>query len=173
MSAWKPLQMPKARPSRWFSRRLTASATAGLRKKEAMNFAEPSGSSPPEKPPGSIKICAWSSSFTSASHALGHVSGGEVLQNQNVRITAGTAEGAGRVVFAVRAGEHRDDDPRRRQAHSGGHTLVGRAVMLAVQVQIHRPCGRGTQARASAPTAPAGGPGRCACPRLPACSLRW
>ena len=62
--------------------------------------------------------------------ALGHVSGGEVLQNQNVRIAAGTAEGAGRVVFAVRAGEHRDDDPRRRQAHSGGHTLVGRAVML-------------------------------------------
>ena len=39
-----------------------ASVTAGLRKKEAMNLALPSGSSPPEKPPGSITI--WPVSYT-------------------------------------------------------------------------------------------------------------
>ena len=33
-----------------------ASVTAGLRKKEAMNLALPSGSSPPEKPPGSMTM---------------------------------------------------------------------------------------------------------------------
>ena len=32
-----------------------ASVTAGLRKKEAMNLALPSGSSPPEKPPGWLR----------------------------------------------------------------------------------------------------------------------
>ena len=52
MSAWKPLQIPHIRPSRLSRRSVTASLTAGLRKNAVINLAEPSGSSPPEKPPG-------------------------------------------------------------------------------------------------------------------------
>ena len=59
--------MPSIRPSRWNSRRRTASVTAGERKKEAMNLALPSGSSPPEKPPGSMTIWEASMAFTRAS----------------------------------------------------------------------------------------------------------
>ena len=58
MSAWKPLQMPAMSPSRCLSRSLTASATLVPRKKEVMNLPLPSGSSPPEKPPGMKIICA-------------------------------------------------------------------------------------------------------------------
>ena len=57
-SAWKPLQMPSMRPSRalqQIAHRL--GDLAGARKKAVMNFAEPSGSSPPEKPPGIMTIC--------------------------------------------------------------------------------------------------------------------
>ena len=50
--------MPSIRPSRTCSRSRTASVTSGARKNAVMNFAEPSGSSPPEKPPGSMTICA-------------------------------------------------------------------------------------------------------------------
>ena len=41
--------------------------TAGERKKEAMNLALPSGSSPPEKPPGSMTIWEASMALTRAS----------------------------------------------------------------------------------------------------------
>ena len=58
MSAWKPLQMPPINPSRPFSSSITPSRMAGLRKKAVMNLPEPSGSSPPEKPPGIKTICA-------------------------------------------------------------------------------------------------------------------
>ena len=44
----------------------TASLTCGLRKKEVMNFALPSGSSPPEKPPGIIIICAFAIALANA-----------------------------------------------------------------------------------------------------------
>ena len=50
--------MPSIRPSRFFSRSMMASVRAGERRKEAMNLPEPSGSSPPEKPPGSTTIWA-------------------------------------------------------------------------------------------------------------------
>ena len=65
-SAWKPLQMPSIRPSRFFSRSRTASVTAGARKNAVMNLAEPSGSSPPEKPPGIITIWLLLISSTNA-----------------------------------------------------------------------------------------------------------
>ena len=42
---------------------MTASLISGFRKKEAMNFAEPSGSSPPEKPPGMKTIWLSPMSF--------------------------------------------------------------------------------------------------------------
>ena len=56
MRAWKPLQMPRTRPSRFCSRSITASAAWGDRRKAVMNLPEPSGSSPPEKPPGRKRI---------------------------------------------------------------------------------------------------------------------
>ena len=55
-SAWKPLQMPRMRPSRLLISSMMPSAALLLRIKEAMSFAEPSGSSPPEKPPGMNRI---------------------------------------------------------------------------------------------------------------------
>ena len=57
MSAWNPLQIPKARPSRDFSSSMTASRTIGDFMIAAMNLPEPSGSSPAEKPPGIMRIC--------------------------------------------------------------------------------------------------------------------
>ena len=45
------------RPSRFCSSSRTASVTSGARKNAVMNLAEPSGSSPPEKPPGIMTIC--------------------------------------------------------------------------------------------------------------------
>ena len=57
MSAWKPLQMPSARPSRFLSSSMTASRTMGALMMAAMNLPEPSGSSPAEKPPGIMRIC--------------------------------------------------------------------------------------------------------------------
>ena len=56
--------MPSIRPSRFLSRSMTASAIFGLRKVVAMNLPEPSGSSPPENPPGSMMICALRIAFS-------------------------------------------------------------------------------------------------------------
>lgn len=74
MSAWKPLQMPRMRPSRFWMRSMTASATCGLRRTVAMNLPEPSGSSPAEKPPGIMRICdsliCWASSVRDSSTCL-------------------------------------------------------------------------------------------------------
>ena len=67
MRAWKPLQMPSIRPSRFFSSSMVASVTSGLRKKAVMNLPEPSGSSPPEKPPGTKMI--WLSRAAAANRA--------------------------------------------------------------------------------------------------------
>lgn len=53
-------------PSRLLSRSRTASVTAGARKNAVMNFAEPSGSSPPEKPPGIMMIWLLWMASTSA-----------------------------------------------------------------------------------------------------------
>ena len=68
MSAWKPLQMPAIRPSRRLSRSRTASVTLAPRKKEVMNLPLPSGSSPPEKPPG-MKTISASRTFLANSSA--------------------------------------------------------------------------------------------------------
>ena len=67
MRAWKPLQIPSIRPSRLFSISMVAFFTASFRKKEVMNFAEPSGSSPPEKPPGMKIICDSAIRFATCS----------------------------------------------------------------------------------------------------------
>ena len=58
INAWKPLQTPRTKPSRLYSKDSKASAKAGLRNKVAINFPDPSGSSPALKPPGNIIICA-------------------------------------------------------------------------------------------------------------------
>ena len=58
INAWNPLQIPRIRPS--LSNNVwTASFTNGLLKTFAINLPLPSGSSPLEKPPTSIKIWAW------------------------------------------------------------------------------------------------------------------
>ena len=65
--AWNPLQMPSIRPSRSFKSRCTASFMAALRNTAAKNLAEPSGSSPAEKPPGNMTIWARSTASLKAS----------------------------------------------------------------------------------------------------------
>ena len=67
ISAWNPLQIPSASPSRSFRSLLTASVIFALRKAVAKNFADPSGSSPAENPPGNMMICDWSIAFTNSS----------------------------------------------------------------------------------------------------------
>ena len=59
ISAWNPLQIPHMRPPLLSIRSVTASLTAGFLKKAVINLPEPSGSSPPEKPPGMNTI--WES----------------------------------------------------------------------------------------------------------------
>ena len=56
--------MPQIRPSRRSSSSVTPSRTGPERKKAVMNLPEPSGSSPPEKPPGRKII--WESRSRSA-----------------------------------------------------------------------------------------------------------
>ena len=54
--AWNPLQIPSASPSRSFTSLVTASLIFAFWNAVAKNFAEPSGSSPAENPPGNIII---------------------------------------------------------------------------------------------------------------------
>ena len=58
MSAWKPLQMPRASPSRSLRSFSISSRMRSFRNAVAKNLADPSGSSPAEKPPGNMMICA-------------------------------------------------------------------------------------------------------------------
>ena len=67
ISAWKPLQIPRARPSLSFNSRITASLIFAFWNAVAKNLAEPSGSSPAENPPGNIIIWAWSMAFSKVS----------------------------------------------------------------------------------------------------------
>ena len=46
---------------------MTASLISGLRKNAVMNLPEPSGSSPPEKPPGMKMVCACFTSLAKRS----------------------------------------------------------------------------------------------------------
>ena len=61
--AWKPLHIPRIRPS-LSRRRPIAAATVALHRTFAMNFPLPSGSSPAEKPPESMSI--WQESMQAA-----------------------------------------------------------------------------------------------------------
>ena len=67
ISAWKPLQIPRASPSRSFRSFITASLIFSFWKAVAKNFADPSGSSPAENPPGNMMICASLIAFSNAS----------------------------------------------------------------------------------------------------------
>ena len=67
ISAWKPLQMPSIRPSRSFNSFSISSLITALRNTVAKNFADPSGSSPAEKPPGNMTIWALAISSLYAS----------------------------------------------------------------------------------------------------------
>ena len=67
MRAWKPLQMPRHRPSRSSTSFVTASLIFAFWKAVAKNLALPSGSSPAEKPPGNMMIWAWLMAFSNSS----------------------------------------------------------------------------------------------------------
>ena len=58
------MHIPSIKPSRLLRSFVTASLTFGFLNVVAINLPEPSGSSPPEKPPGSIMICDDSISST-------------------------------------------------------------------------------------------------------------
>ena len=67
ISAWNPLQIPHIKPSRFFNSSCTCSLICGLRKNAVMNLPDPSGSSPPENPPGIAMIWLWAMAFSNAS----------------------------------------------------------------------------------------------------------
>ena len=67
ISAWKPLQIPSIRPSRFLRSSWTASLILGLRKNAVINLPLPSGSSPPLNPPGIIIICEFLIAFSTCS----------------------------------------------------------------------------------------------------------
>ncbi len=75
-----------------------------------MNLPEPSGSSPPEKPPGRKRIWAWAA-LGHQVHGLGDVPCGEVLHDHDLRHGPRLGHGPGAVVLAVGAGEDGDEHP--------------------------------------------------------------
>ncbi len=85
MRAWKPLQMPSIRPSRFFSRSWTWILQLLCPEEGGDEPAEPSGSSPPEKPPGRKTIWAWAMLLGHQVHGLGNVPCGEVLDDHDLR----------------------------------------------------------------------------------------
>jgi hypothetical protein len=75
-----------------------------LRKKAAMNMPEPSGSSPPEKPPGSTSI--WARDRASRMRRTLSASAAALrLRTITVSAAAGADDGPGGVVLAVGAGK--------------------------------------------------------------------
>ena len=60
--AWNPLQIPKTSPFLFSKRFITSSAILSSLRMLAMNFPEPSGSSPAENPPDRASIWAFSRS---------------------------------------------------------------------------------------------------------------
>ena len=58
INAWKPLQIPRMSPSLSSTKPIMQAATLCSRITLAMNLAEPSGSSPAEKPPENARISA-------------------------------------------------------------------------------------------------------------------
>ena len=118
VSAWKPLQMPSIRPSRRSSSSVTPSFSAGLRKKAVMNLAEPSGSSPPEKPPG-MKIIWLSPIFRETSSTLRATSSA-------VRLRMTTISGSAPAASIARAESHSQLVPG-----NTGISTLGLAVLTA------------------------------------------
>ena len=116
--------MPSIRPSRALSRSRTASVTSGARKNAVMNLAEPSGSSPPEKPPGIMTIWLCADAAGKLVGALGDGLGREVVDHEGVGLGAGCAEGTGAIVLAVVAGEHGDDHARAGDLGAAVHVDV-------------------------------------------------
>ena len=84
INAWKPLQIPSIRPSLSFKSFSISSLITALRNTVAKNLAEPSGSSPAEKPPGNMTIWAFAISFLYASTDWRISSG---LRFLNTRVT--------------------------------------------------------------------------------------
>src|SRR5699024_10084359 len=65
-----------------------------------------------------------------ALHALCHIRGAEVADDEYLRLRAGTEQGARRVVLAVRAGEDGDERPGPRRLHRRGRAGDRRAGEL-------------------------------------------
>ncbi len=65
-----------------------------------MNLAEPSGSSPPEKPPGIMTIWLLADAARQLARALGDVVGREVVDHEHVRHGAGRASNARAVSYS-------------------------------------------------------------------------
>ena len=87
------------RPSRSLSRRRTASVTLGLRKNAVMNLALPSGSSPPEKPPGIMMIWLLSI-FSTKAFVLSATASGVRLLMMKVSGTAPARSKASAVSYS-------------------------------------------------------------------------
>ena len=90
-----------------------------------MSLAEPSGSSPPEKPPGRNTIWAWPRALATASMDSAMPVAVRLLDDQDLRLGPGVAHGLGRVILAVRAGEDGDE-------HLGLGSLDERRACAAV-----------------------------------------
>ena len=133
---------------------LTASVTDGLRKNAAMNLALPSGSSPPEKPPGRISICALVQRLRQRARTLSATLAGVRLFSTRTCPARAPARrnGAGRVVLAVRAGEYGDERPAAvARRTDGSHALVARGSHAPARGRTPPGlAGRGIPARACA-----------------------
>ena len=83
----------------------------GLRKNAVINLPLPSGSSPPEKPPGMNIMLRSFNFFGENIYALGYVRCREVFDYHNFGICAGVNKRPCCIVFAVRSGEYGNQNP--------------------------------------------------------------
>ena len=155
--------MPSIRPSRAWSRSRTASVTSGARKNAVMNLAEPSGSSPPEKPPGDHDDLALADAPRQLVRALGNRLGREVVDDKDVRHGAGALEGVRGVVLAVGAREDRMMTRGRATWTCGvGRETPALATSNETASTFSPSARTGRRPRARPPRRPAGRRGRCA-----------
>ena len=136
MSAWKPLQMPSIRPSRCFSRSVTASGHRGVAEEGGDELAR---SRPARRRRRSRRgrMMIWASSqlpWPSGFTAVGNVRRRSGCSDTRIcGSPPACAEGAGGVILAVGAGEDGDKHPRasRRTARGRTRLLVGRSCSSA------------------------------------------
>ena len=128
MRAWKPLHMPRIRPSRRSRRSAIFSDTAGFLNVVAMNLPEPSGSSPPEKPPGKVGSLYC---LDYCRHALFNVLRGAVAYNEYLCFSARKPELALCIQFTVGAGE-RGYEYSRLCSFYGNAAVLALACIVAV-----------------------------------------